>query len=179
MTNNPHAVSTVLIRTEFPRGPLYHRRMNRRDVVRLGVLGVGTALCGCGGGGGDDPPVDALDPAAGTAMCGADLCLDLTHPANAALLAVDGARAISVTGDKLIVVRTAASPAAFAVLSRVCTHNGCGVNFDPALQQLRCPCHGSRFALDGSVTREPALAPLEQYASTFDDATQTLTIRLA
>jgi cytochrome b6-f complex iron-sulfur subunit len=150
--------------------------MNRREVVKLGVLG----LCGaCGGGGGDDPMVDAADPSAGIAMCGSDLCLDLTHPANAALANVDGARAVNAPNDKLIVVRTAATPAAFAVLSRVCTHNACGVAYDPALMQLRCPCHGSRFTLDGSVARGPATGSLKDFTSTFDEATQTLTIVLA
>lgn len=147
--------------------------MNRREVVKLGVLG----LCGACGGGGESTP-DAFD-GGGVAMCGADLCVDLAHPANAALTAVDGARAVNADPHRLIIVRTALTPATFAVLTRVCTHNGCGVGYEPALQQLRCPCHGSRFALDGSVTREPATRALKKYTHAFDEATQTLTITLA
>lgn len=43
-------------------------------------------------------------------------------------------------------------------LSAVCTHQGCLVDVDGA--ELACPCHGSRFALDGSVVQGPASRPL-------------------
>lgn len=41
----------------------------------------------------------------------------------------------------------------FAV-SRICTHLGCIVK--PESDGFHCPCHGSRFALDGKVTKGPA-----------------------
>jgi cytochrome b6-f complex iron-sulfur subunit len=43
--------------------------------------------------------------------------------------------------------------AVYAV-SRVCTHLGCIVRSSPT--GFDCPCHGSRFAPDGTVTRGPA-----------------------
>lgn len=52
----------------------------------------------------------------------------------------------------------------FRVLSSKCTHMGCTVRWDNEEQSLRCPCHGSRFADDGKVTRGPAKAPLTSYA---------------
>lgn len=148
--------------------------MNRRDVLK--VIG-GAALCGCGGGGEGEPSPDALD-GNGTMMCGPDLCVDLTHPSNAQLANVDGARPVNAGSERLIVIRTAATPPAFAVLTRVCTHQGCIVGWNASAKELVCPCHGSRFAADGSVTREPATRALTRYSSTFDEATQTLTIRL-
>ena len=36
-------------------------------------------------------------------------------------------------------------------LSSVCTHMGCTLHFRPDWQDLRCPCHGASFALDGSL----------------------------
>jgi Rieske Fe-S protein len=39
-------------------------------------------------------------------------------------------------------------------LSRVCTHLGCLVKSEP--DGFHCPCHGSRFAPDGSVVKGPA-----------------------
>ena len=43
-------------------------------------------------------------------------------------------------------------------ISTVCTHLGCIVK--PTAAGFECPCHGSRFAKDGTVTGGPAPAPL-------------------
>ena len=51
----------------------------------------------------------------------------------------------------------------FRVLSSKCTHLGCTVRWDNEEQQLRCPCHGSRFSDDGKVTHGPAKQPLKEY----------------
>jgi cytochrome b6-f complex iron-sulfur subunit len=49
-------------------------------------------------------------------------------------------------------------------VSRVCTHLGCLVKNEAG--GFQCPCHGSRFALDGSVTKGPAPKPLPWMAIT-------------
>src|SRR5262249_41532693 len=41
-------------------------------------------------------------------------------------------------------------------LSTICPHAGCGVDYDAAQQCFLCPCHGSRFALDGSRRDGPS-----------------------
>ena len=43
-------------------------------------------------------------------------------------------------------------------VSTVCTHLGCIVR--PSPDGFECPCHGSRFAPDGEVTKGPAPQPL-------------------
>ena len=51
------------------------------------------------------------------------------------------------------------------VFAQNCSHLGCSINFVPAASDhpetsFDCPCHGSRFHLDGTVLRGPAANPL-------------------
>jgi cytochrome b6-f complex iron-sulfur subunit len=43
-------------------------------------------------------------------------------------------------------------------VSTICTHLGCVVK--SSTEGFECPCHGSRFASDGAVTKGPAPQPL-------------------
>ncbi|MFE5720515.1 FAD-dependent oxidoreductase [Streptomyces erythrochromogenes] len=47
-------------------------------------------------------------------------------------------------------------------VSAVCTHLGCLVAFNNAERTWECPCHGSRFGIDGEILQGPALSPLER-----------------
>lgn len=46
-------------------------------------------------------------------------------------------------------------------LSRICTHEGCSVDFDMNQNRLICPCHGANYeASDGSVISGPTTKSL-------------------
>jgi cytochrome b6-f complex iron-sulfur subunit len=45
-------------------------------------------------------------------------------------------------------------------LSAVCTHLGCLTAWKPEENRIACPCHGSKFNIDGVKTDGPAPKPL-------------------
>jgi glycine/D-amino acid oxidase-like deaminating enzyme/nitrite reductase/ring-hydroxylating ferredoxin subunit len=50
----------------------------------------------------------------------------------------------------------------FHAVSLRCTHLGCLLRFNEAERSWDCPCHGSRFAVDGAVLEGPATRSLER-----------------
>lgn len=69
--------------------------------------------------------------------------------------------AIVEVDDERIAAYRNADGEIFAV-SPTCTHMGCLVHWNEFETSWDCPCHGSRFAIDGRVIEGPALAPLER-----------------
>jgi nitrite reductase/ring-hydroxylating ferredoxin subunit len=62
-----------------------------------------------------------------------------------------GARHVAVSRDE---------DGSLTAVSASCTHLGCIVAWNGSERTWDCPCHGSRFAPDGSVVSSPATAPL-------------------
>ena len=72
---------------------------------------------------------------------------------------------VSINGHKAAAFRDE-NDSVHAV-SPICTHRGCQVQFNDAERTWDCPCHGSRFDVDGKVVHGPAvrdLAPLDEKA---------------
>jgi len=57
----------------------------------------------------------------------------------------------------------------FRALSSVCTHLGCITRYQPDEHIIACPCHGSRFTLDGDVIAGPAPRPLHWLEMSLSD----------
>ncbi|MBP2370087.1 Rieske (2Fe-2S) protein [Pseudonocardia parietis] len=139
--------------------------IGRRAVFAgAGVAAIGAvAACGSGAGtttddtGGQAQAGDAPEGAPGTSL----------GPASE--VPVGGGK---VYADEQIVV-TQPAAGQFTGLSAICPHQGCAVSSitDGA---ILCPCHGSRFALDGAVVQGPAQQPLAQRPVTVADGSVTL-----
>lgn len=69
------------------------------------------------------------------------------------------------------------SPDRVAVFSATCTHLGCQINCAEG-SELVCPCHGSRFSLQGDVTHGPAGRPLRALPFQLDRGNGRLLVTL-
>jgi len=67
-------------------------------------------------------------------------------------------RFVKVDGDLVAAARD--EDGTVHTLSTRCTHLGCRVAWNRAERSWDCPCHGSRFAADGTVLQGPAVQPL-------------------
>ncbi|MGH8914221.1 MAG: Rieske 2Fe-2S domain-containing protein, partial [Acidimicrobiia bacterium] len=65
---------------------------------------------------------------------------------------------VSLHGEKVAAFRTEGGPV--HAVSAICTHLGCQVALNTAERTWDCPCHGSRFDLDGRVIHGPAVKDL-------------------
>lgn len=74
----------------------------------------------------------------------------------------------------LVVV--ALSGGSYAALDATCTHLRCTVGYAAASNNLVCPCHGSTFGLDGTVSKPPASKPLRSYPASSDATGVTVTL---
>jgi cytochrome b6-f complex iron-sulfur subunit len=125
--------------------------MTRRDLIQKVVFGGATLII--------LPPVlnsctkaDTVD--GGT---GGNITIDLTNPGFSALNTAGGSAII----QGIIVANK--GDGSFLALDSVCTHQGCTIGYNLALNNFPCPCHGSVFSASGSVVNGPAATPLKSY----------------
>jgi cytochrome b6-f complex iron-sulfur subunit len=62
--------------------------------------------------------------------------------------------------QQVFIVRTADG---FYSVSAVCTHLGCITQWKPEVDQIACPCHGSKFTALGNKIEGPAPRPLPHF----------------
>ncbi|MEU2254573.1 Rieske (2Fe-2S) protein [Nocardia xishanensis] len=120
--------------------------LDRRTVMAGAGALAATALAACGGRG-DNESAAAPAPAPAARADGP------TVLAKTADVPVGGG---VIAGDTVV---TQPSAGVFVGLDSTCTHAGCRVG-EVAGGTVNCRCHGSKFALDGSVVAGPAQRPL-------------------
>ncbi len=78
-------------------------------------------------------------------------------------LAPGSGQVVSIDGHKAAAFRD--ENGSVHAVSPICTHLGCQVAFNNAERTWDCPCHGSRFDIEGKVIHGPAvrdLAPIQE-----------------
>jgi cytochrome b6-f complex iron-sulfur subunit len=106
------------------------------------------------------PPVEKTG--AGGAIIAKDV-LGNPIPATQILAEEPGSRALvaGLSGEPTyLIVKEDHTLDSMGILDN-CTHLGCTFPWNPNDQQFQCPCHGSRYAPDGTVVRGPAPLPLK------------------
>jgi cytochrome b6-f complex iron-sulfur subunit len=68
-----------------------------------------------------------------------------------------------IIDKKLEAIVTRQSDESLAAVNIKCTHKQCDVEWRSNDKNLACPCHGSKFAPDGTVVEGPADTPLAGY----------------
>jgi Rieske Fe-S protein len=125
----------------------------------LGLVAAVVAACSTYGkkpeAAGESSTTTAAPPATGGTAA--------TPAANVIAKTADVPVGSGVIVDKVVVTQPTAG--VFKGFSSTCTHKGCTVD-KIADGTIDCPCHGSKFNLDGSVAKGPATTPLEAQAVT-------------
>jgi Rieske Fe-S protein len=138
-------------------------RIPRQKVIVGAGLGlVATVLAACGTYG--KKPEASGDTATTTTEAAPDTSAPgPAAPANAIVKTAEVPVGSGVIVDEIVVTQPSAGE--FKGFSAICTHKGCTVD-EVADGTINCPCHGSKFNLDGSVANGPATKPLEPQAVT-------------
>ncbi len=140
-----------------------------RRVVVAGAAGISVVtLAACSSGSTTSPATAAPGTATGASTGGASTASgtkagsassSATVLAKAADVPVGGG--LIVTDAKVVVTQPTAG--SFSAFSVACPHKGCAVN---AIQgsEIICPCHNSKFGLNGAVIAGPATSGLTPVA---------------
>ncbi|HMT12522.1 MAG TPA: ubiquinol-cytochrome c reductase iron-sulfur subunit [Ignavibacteria bacterium] len=144
-------------------------KISRRDFIKrsaVGVIAGGAILSSL------DLTALANSPAARGVFknAGDDTVVKLAD--NSALTKVGGSVKIS---DEMMLIRK--SESTFITVRTICTHKGCDVELEG--DKFVCPCHGSEFTIDGTVTQGPATKNLKIFETIFDSGNGTVTIKTA
>ena len=132
---------------------IYDVRVPRQQVIRgAGLVLTTGALAACGGGADQSADKTAASSEAVTTPPPAEV------KGGPIAKTADVPVGSGVIVDDVVVTQPVAGE--FKGFSAKCTHKGCTVN-KVADGTIDCPCHGSKFNLDGTVAKGPATAPLE------------------
>ncbi len=148
---------------------LTRRQLVRRAAVALCAPALGHGLGGCARRISPNRDVQAPVSQNGRVVLSAQLAPELQ--------AVGGAVVVhAACASRPVLVANTGS--GFVALQAICPHASCEVAWVPEDLQAECPCHGSRFAGDGTVLNPPATTPLQTFPADRDPANGSVLVHL-
>jgi len=145
------------------------KQMDRKNFIKLAILGAGGFLAASLGGIGltyflspafkqkKDSWID-LGPAGDIPQAN-PVKLDYIQRQNDGWLTVEGRNSVWIIRDGVNV--TAFNPH--------CTHLGCPYRWDDKRNEFLCPCHGGVFDKQGNVVSGPPPRPLDRYLTKIEE----------
>ena len=137
---------------------------NRRNILKVGILGlISVVITACTKAmNGSATPVEVDSATNTSADSVTENSTKGTAIAQLANLKVgEGFNFTANDGSRAILFKT--KDEKVYALSRICTHQGCSVDFDLAQNKLICPCHGATYeTVDGNVISGPTTKNLKK-----------------
>src|SRR5258708_4803912 len=132
------------------------------DLGRRALFGCGAAcaLAACGKFVDEPLAIEAGAPMRNLISVPMARMPELARPGSSILLHVD---ATDFLGRRVSVLVANTTSQGLRAYGAYCPHAGCEVAWVDREDSVVCPCHLSRFAVDGSVTHPPAVVDLDTY----------------
>lgn len=131
----------------------------RRSMIRTAALVPLLAKAGCVRRISPNRAVAVAAPVDGDVVIALAQAPELANAGGAIIASPSG------SGGRYLVANTGSG---YLALGAVCTHQGCDIAWVPEDREAECPCHGSRFAGDGTVLNPPAPAGLASFPAETD-----------
>jgi len=148
------------------------------DLGRRALFGCGAAcaLAACGKFVDEPVAIEAGTPVRNLLSVPMARVPELARPGSSILLHVD---ATDFLGRRVSVLVANTTSQGLRAYGAYCPHAGCEVAWVDREDSVICPCHLSRFAVDGSVQRPPAVEDLDTYPAKLSPDEQTLIVDLS
>jgi cytochrome b6-f complex iron-sulfur subunit len=147
--------------------------LGRRTLLRCGAA---CALAACGKFVDEPVAIQVGAPVKGLLSVPMARMPELTRAGGSILLHAD---ASDFLGRRVSVLVANTTSQGLRAYGAYCPHSGCEVAWVDGQDSVVCPCHLSRFAVDGSVTHPPAAANLDTFPAKLSPDGQTLIVDLS
>src|SRR3954447_3063974 len=147
--------------------------LGRRALLRCG--GAACALAACGKFVDQPVAIEAGTPTKGLLSLATARVPELAQAGGSVLLHVN---ASDFLGRRVSVLVANTTSQGLRAYGAYCPHSGCEVAWVDGEDSVVCPCHLSRFAVDGTVTHPPAVVDLDTYPAKLTPDGQLLLVDL-